>query len=127
MAVAVTTAADPHAQAGAPPGPPVHPAAAALLLAVDNLWNLADWTVLSWFLTIPASFLTVSIPTLVIQRKLRGQRWGTALFFAVLLGAVAAVPTSVTGTPVGMALLAWTGISRWLGWRGHPPAASRSP
>ena len=31
----------------------------------------------------------------------------------VVLGLVAAVPTSLTGTPVGMALLAWAGVDRW--------------
>jgi hypothetical protein len=28
---------------------------------------------------------------------------------------LAAIPTSVTGTPVGIALLAWTGFSKLLG------------
>jgi hypothetical protein len=42
-------------------------------------------------------------------------RVGRAFLFALLLGIVAAVPTSITGTPVGLALLAWTGINKLLG------------
>ena len=97
-------------------GPPIHPAAAVLLLGVDNMWNLAEWTVVSWILTIPASFVTVAVPTFWIQRKFRRNSIGKALFFAGVLGVIAAVPTSLTGTPVGLAFLAWTGVSRWLGW-----------
>lgn len=111
----VVRADEPHFAAG----PPIHPAAAALLVAVDNLWFLADWNVLSWIVTIPASFFTVALPTFWIQRKLRRNPARKALFYAVVLGIVAAVPTSVTGTPVGLAILAWTGISRWLGMPGR--------
>lgn len=99
-------------------GPPIHAASAALLVAVDNLWNLADWAVLTWLITIPSSFMTVAVPVFWIQRRLKGDPRARALAFAVLLGAIAAVPTSVTGTPAGLALLAWTGVSRLLGWGG---------
>ena len=89
---------------------PFHPLAAGLLLIVDNLWNFADWSVIAWFLTIPLSFLTVFAPTLWIQRHLQGDPWGKAILKALFLGVVAAVPFSVTGTPVGLALLAWAGL-----------------
>lgn len=98
-------------------GPPIHPAAAALLVAVDNLWNLADWAVLTWILTIPLSFISVALPVFWIQRRMKRNPAGRALFFAIVLGVIAAIPTSLTGTPAGLALLAWTGISRWLGWQ----------
>ena len=99
----------------APGGPPVHPAAALLLLVVDNLWNLADWAVLDWFLTIPLSFLSVCVPVFFIQKLLKKNPPRRALGYALLLGIIAGVPFSVTGTPVGVALLAWSGISRLLG------------
>lgn len=89
---------------------PFHPLAATLLVVIDNLWNLADWAVLSWAFTLPLSFLTVAIPTLVLQRRRRGDGWGRALAKAAFLGLLAAVPTSLTGTPVGLALLAWAGV-----------------
>jgi hypothetical protein len=98
-----------------PAGVPVHPLAAMLLLVVDNLWNLADWVVIDWVITIPLSFVTVFFPTLLVQRFLKRDRFGRAFALAALLGAVAAVPTSLTGTPVGLALLAWFGIDKLIG------------
>ena len=89
---------------------PFHPFSAALLIVVDNLWNLAEWTVIGWLLTIPLSFLSVSVPVFWIQRRQNGDRRRVALAKAVFLGVVAAVPFSVTGTPVGLALLAWAGF-----------------
>ncbi|HTI73026.1 MAG TPA: hypothetical protein VMF06_23835 [Candidatus Limnocylindria bacterium] len=91
---------------------PVHPAAAALLLVVDNLWGLADFAIVDWILTIPACFITVFVPTFLIQRRLRKDSVGMALVKALFLGIVAAVPFSVTGTPVGLAILAWAGIKK---------------
>jgi hypothetical protein len=88
---------------------PFHPLAATLLIIIDNLWNFADFAVLDWFLTIPLSFLSVFAPTLWIQHRKQGDGWGKALAKALFLGVVAAVPFSVTGTPVGLALLAWAG------------------
>jgi ABC-type spermidine/putrescine transport system permease subunit II len=55
----------------------------------------------------------VFIPTVWFQRRLKKDRWGSALAKALVLGLVAAVPTSLTGTPVGIALLAWAGVDRW--------------
>jgi hypothetical protein len=89
--------------------------AALLLVAVDNLWNLADWAVMGWMITIPTSFLTVFLPTFMIQRLVKRDGWGRAFLLATLLGGLAAVPTSLFGTPVGLALLAWTGMDRLLG------------
>ena len=64
-------------------------------------------------MTVPLSFLSVFVPTLWFQRRLRKDRWGSAVAKALALGLVAAIPTSLTGTPVGMALLAWAGVDRW--------------
>lgn len=95
------------------PAPPIHPWSAGLLVAVDNLWNLADWAVLTWWLTVPLAFLSVFVPTVWLQRWLRRDRWSVAFGKALVLGLVAAIPTSLTGTPVGVALLAWAGVDRW--------------
>jgi hypothetical protein len=102
------SAAPPTATAGTP----IHPIAAVLLLVVDNLWNLADWTVLGWFFTVPLSFLCVALPTFILQRKRLGQGVGKSLGWSLLLGGIAAVPFSVAGTTVGAVLLAWLGIRR---------------
>lgn len=89
-----------------------HPAAAALLVLVDNLWMLPEFAVVTWWLTIPLSFLSVFSVTLFIQRALGRNPWGVAIAKALFFGGVAAVPLSVTGTPVGLALLAWAGVKR---------------
>lgn len=92
--------------------PPVHPLAALILLVVDNLWNLAEWAVVTWVVTIPAAFLSVFVPTLILHRRSLGQSKARALGWATLLGLIAAVPFSVGGTAIGAALLAWLGIQR---------------
>jgi len=89
---------------------PFHPAASGLLLVVDNLWNLPDFSVIGWFVTVPMSFASVFGPVFWIQRRFHGDSRRVAALKALFLGVVAAVPFSVTGTPVGLALLAWAGI-----------------
>lgn len=94
---------------GAPP--PVHPLAAITLLIVDNLWNLADWAVISWVVTIPLAFWSVFLPTFFLHRAKLGQSRAKAFGWAALLGGIAAVPFSVAGTATGALLLAWLGIN----------------
>jgi hypothetical protein len=91
--------------------PPVHPLAAITLLIVDNLWNLADWAVISWVVTIPLAFWSVFLPTFFLHRLKLGQSRAKAFGWAALLGGIAAVPFSVAGTAIGALLLAWLGIN----------------
>ncbi len=99
-------------------GPPIHALSALILVAVDNLWNLTEWLVVDWIITIPLSFITVAVPVFFIQRFLKKDSIGRALAFAALLGALAAVPTSITGTPIGLGLLAWSGLGKLFGKSG---------
>lgn len=96
-------------------GPPIHPLAALLLVVIDNLWSVPEFMVVDLPITIPLSFLSVFVPTFFIQRILKKNSIRRASAYALLLGVLAAVPFSVTGTPVGLAILAWTGISRLIG------------
>jgi len=89
-----------------------HPAAAALLVLVDNFWMMPEFAVATWWLTIPLCFFSVFVITFLVQRRLGKNRLPVALAKAFFFGCVAAVPFSVTGTPVGLALLAWAGVRR---------------
>jgi hypothetical protein len=92
--------------------PPIHPLSAIALLVIDNLWMLEEWIVIDWIITIPLSFISVFFPVFFIQKFLNKDSFGRALAFASLLGVIAAVPTSITGTPVGIGLLAWTRLGK---------------
>lgn len=103
--------------AGTPPadGPPIHALSALILVAVDSLWAIFEWLPPVWIVAIPGCFAAVFIPTFLIQKHLKNDPNGRALTFAAILAVLAAIPTFVTGTPVGLGLLAWTGLGKLLG------------
>lgn len=109
------TVLPPEPPRGATDTPPIHPLSALALVVVDNLWNLAEFAVIDWVVTIPLSFVTVFVPVFVIQKRLKRNTTAQALGWALLLGVLAAVPFSVTGTLAGSAILAWLGLNKWLG------------
>ena len=96
-------------------GAPIHALSALTLVAVDSLWAVFDWVPPVWFVAIPGCFAAVFVPTYLIQRHLKNDSKGRALAFASILAVLAAIPTPITGTPVGLGLLAWTGLGRLLG------------
>lgn len=96
-------------------GPPIHALSALILVAVDTLWAIFDWMPADWIVAIPSCFAAVFVPTFLIQRQLKRDSAGRALTFATILAVLAAIPTFITGTPVGLGLLAWTGLGRLLG------------
>ena len=96
-------------------GSPVHALSALVLVAVDSLWIPAEFLPPIWIIAIPACFVATFVPTFLIQKHLKRDSTGRALTFATLLAVLAAVPTPVMGTPVGLGLLAWTGLGKWLG------------
>lgn len=101
----------------APPadGQPIHALSALILVAVDSLWAVFDWVPPVWIVAIPGCFAAVFIPTYLIQRHLKNDSRARALTFATILAVLAAIPTFVTGTPVGLGLLAWTGLGKLFG------------
>jgi integral membrane sensor domain MASE1 len=96
-------------------GPPIHGLSALILVAVDSLWIPGDFLMPVSLVAVPACFAAVFIPTYLIQRHLKNDSKGRALTFATILAVLAAIPTPITGTPVGFALLAWTGLGKLLG------------
>src|ERR1044072_9004739 len=83
-------------------GPPIHALSALLLVAVDSLWAVFDLVPPIWIFTIPLCFGAVFVPTFLIQKYLKRDSNGRALAFASLLAVLAAIPTPITGTPVGL-------------------------
>ncbi len=108
-------AAPPAVTGTAAGGPPIHALSALILVAVDTLWAIFDWMPADWIVAIPSCFAAVFVPTFLIQRHLKQDAAGRALTFATILAVLAAIPTFVTGTPVGLGLLAWTGLGKLLG------------
>jgi hypothetical protein len=100
-------------------GAPIHALSALILIAVDSLWAVFDWAPPLWIVAIPFCFLAVFVPTFLIQKFLRKDSNGRAATFATILAVLAAIPTPITGTPVGLGLLAWTGLGKLLG-KGPP-------
>jgi hypothetical protein len=93
---------------------PIHSLSALILVAVDSLWAIFDWVPPVWIAAIPACFAAVFVPTYLIQRHLKQDSKSRAVTFATILAVLAAIPTPITGTPVGLGLLAWTGLGKLL-------------
>jgi len=96
-------------------GPPIHALSALILAAVDSLWAVFEWAPPLWIVAIPVCFLAVAVPTFLIQKYLKRDGNGRAVTFATLLGVLAAIPMPITGTAVGVSLLAWTGLGKLIG------------
>lgn len=103
-----------HQAGSAPPDSrPIHALSALVLIAVDSLWAVFDWVPPVWILAIPLCFLAVFVPCLLIQKYLKHDPTGRAIAIATLLGVLAAIPTPITGTSVGLGVLAWSGLGRF--------------
>ena len=87
-----------------------HPAAAGLMILIDSLWGIPEFAVLTWPVTVVGCFVSVFVPSYLIQKRSHGDTVGKALLKALFLGVVAAVPMPIMGTSIGLALLAWFGI-----------------
>jgi hypothetical protein len=96
-------------------GAPIHALSALLLVAVDSLWVIFDWAPPLWIVVIPFCFVAVFVPSFLIQKHLKRDSNAKAATFATLLAVLAAIPTPITGTPVGLGLLAWTGLGKLIG------------
>jgi hypothetical protein len=96
-------------------GRPIHALSALTLVAVDSLWAVFDWVPPVWLVAIPACFVAVFVPTFLIQKHLKNDSNGRAATFATMLAVLAAIPTPITGTPVGLGLLAWSGLGKIFG------------
>lgn len=97
------------------PPAPVHPLAALVTVLLDNAFGAIE--ILDPLLVILTS-LTVaticSVTVLLIQRYLAKEDWGVSVAKGMVMGIVAGVPFPVTGTAIGVPLLAWSGLHEWI-------------
>ena len=94
---------------------PIHALSALVMVAVDSLWGIFEWAVPLWLIVIPLCFIACFVPVYLIQRHLRRDSPQRAVAFATLLGVLAALPLPIMSTPVGIGLLAWTGLGKLFG------------
>lgn len=100
------------------PASPVHPFAAMTIILLDNLWGVGEGASalsLVGVVAIPLLMVLTGVSgffsTLLIQRFLARDGWGSAFAKAFFLAVVAGVPFQVMGTAAGATFLGWAGIS----------------
>ncbi len=97
------------------PPPPVHPLAALVTVVLDNVFGvleLVDPLVILFTSVIVAACGTLS--TTLVQHYLAKDAWGKAVAKGLAMGIIAGVPFPVTGTALGVPLLAWAGLHEWI-------------
>jgi hypothetical protein len=97
------------------PAAPIHPLAALTTIVLDNVFGVFE---ILDPLALALTSLTVGaagfLSTLFVQRYLAKDEWGAAVAKGLVMGVLAGVPFQVTGTAVGVPLLAWAGLHRWI-------------
>ena len=106
------------------PPAPVHPLAALVTVVLDNVFGVIE---LVDPLTIILTSLTVgvlgTVTTMFVQRYLAKDSWGASVAKGLVMGIIAGVPFQVTGTAIGIPLLAWAGLHEWV----RTPALKETP
>ena len=93
------------------PPAPIHPLAALATIVLDNVFGvfeLAD--PLALVLTSVSVGILGAVTTTMIQHYLAKDEWGPSVAKGLVMGIFAGVPFQVTGTAVGIPLLAWAGL-----------------
>jgi hypothetical protein len=97
------------------PPAPIHPLAALATIVLDNLFALPEIAGPElWIVTVPVIGGVGLITTTLVQHYLAKDSWGESIAKGVVMGVIAGVPISVTGTAVGGVLLAWAGLHEWV-------------
>jgi hypothetical protein len=97
------------------PPAPIHPLAALATIVLDNLFALPELAGPEfWPFTVPLIGGVGLLTTTMVQHYVAKDSWGEALAKGLVMGVIAGVPISVTGTAVGGVLLAWAGLHEWL-------------
>jgi len=106
------------------PPSPIHPLAALATIVLDNLFGLPEVAGPEvWLISVPLIGGIGLLTTTMVQHYLAKDSWGESIAKGLVMGIIAGVPFSVTGTAVGGVLLAWSGLHEWI----RLPAPQSSP
>ncbi|MGD0613357.1 MAG: hypothetical protein ABSB41_17810 [Anaerolineales bacterium] len=107
------------------PAAPIHPFAALATIVLDNLFAIPDLAGPElWIFTVPLIGGICLLTTTMVQHYLAKDSWGESIAKGLVMGIIAGVPISVTGTAVGGILLGWAGLHEWVklpALKGPPP------
>ena len=93
------------------PPAPIHPLAALVTIVLDNVFGVFEIVdPLALILTSVTVGVLGTVTTMLLQRYLAKDSWGASVAKGLVMGIFAGVPFQVTGTAVGIPLLAWAGL-----------------
>lgn len=97
------------------PPAPIHPLAALATIVLDNVFGVIELVdPLAIIFTSLGVGMLGTVTTMLVQRYLAKDSWGASVAKGLVMGIVAGVPFQVTGTAVGIPLLAWAGLHEWV-------------
>ncbi len=97
------------------PPAPIHPLAALATIVLDNIFGVIELVdPLALVLTSVGVGLLGAVTTTFVQHYLSKDGWGASVAKGLVMGILAGVPFQVTGTAVGIPLLAWAGLHEWV-------------
>ena len=97
------------------PPAPIHPLAALATIVLDNVFGVFELVdPLALILTSIGVGVLGTVTTMLVQRYLAKDSWGASVAKGLVMGIIAGVPFQVTGTAIGIPLLAWAGLHEWV-------------
>jgi hypothetical protein len=112
------------------PPAPIHPLAALATIVLDNVFGVFELVdPLSLILTSVTVGVLGAVTTTLVQHYLAKEEWGSSIAKGLVMGIFAGVPFQVTGTAVGIPLLAWAGLHELIKFplsKGQSPKLSSS-
>jgi len=97
------------------PSAPIHPLAALATIVLDNVFGVVELVdPLALLLTSLGVGVLGTVTTMLLQRYLARESWGASVAKGLVMGIIAGVPFQVTGTAIGIPLLAWAGLHEWV-------------
>ena len=97
------------------PAAPVHPLAALATIVLDNVFGAFELVdPLALVLTSIGVGALGTVTTMLVQHYMAKDNWGVSVAKGLVMGIIAGVPFQVTGTAIGIPLLAWAGLHEWV-------------